>query len=364
MPDYGGACLDSLGPALLAPPGARPAWLPVPLQEARQVVLLVFDGLGWLQLKERARSAPSLSALDGRPITSVAPTTTATALTSLSVGTAPAGHGILGYKFSVVGPAGKEVMNTLRWSTPSGDARRFFSPVLAQPTTPFAGREVPLVSRSDFLGSGFSEAHQRGARFTPWVVPSSVVPLVTNLLAEGEPFIYAYYDGVDRVAHATGLGELYEAELRYADTMVRELVQSLPEGAALAVTADHGQVEVGAAAEVIDAEVASVCALVSGEARFRWLHAAPGQAERLAELALRRYGGEAWVAPRQEVLGSGIFGGVPAPEAAARLGDVVLVPLGNGAYMDPADREEARLVCRHGGLSPAEVLVPLLCAAP
>ena len=30
----------------------------------------------------------------------------------------------------------------------------------------------------------------------------------------GEALVYAYYDGVDRIAHATGFGELYDARAR------------------------------------------------------------------------------------------------------------------------------------------------------
>ena len=52
---------------------------------ANQVVLLVIDGLGWEQLQDRASISPTLvrAALTGSAITSVAPTTTATALTSI-----------------------------------------------------------------------------------------------------------------------------------------------------------------------------------------------------------------------------------------------------------------------------------------
>src|SRR5579862_3401087 len=86
VPSYGGACLDSLAPALLAAPGARPDWLPGTLREAEQTVLLVLDGLGWLQLQSRGHLAPTMTSLEGGPISSVAPTTTATALTSLALG--------------------------------------------------------------------------------------------------------------------------------------------------------------------------------------------------------------------------------------------------------------------------------------
>ncbi|HMK96030.1 MAG TPA: alkaline phosphatase family protein [Acidimicrobiales bacterium] len=362
LPDYGGACIDRLGPALLAPRGRRPAWLPRPLVDAEPVVLLVLDGLGWLQLRERRGLVPLLADMEGGPITTVVPTTTSTALSSLSLGMAPAAHGIVGYKFAVAGPTGKEILNVLRWSTASGDARGFAPPPQVQPRLAFGGRPVPVVSRVEFTGSGFSQAHQRGAREMGWAVPSSLPVLVARALAEGESFVYAYYDGIDKVAHASGFGPLYDAELVAVDRLVSDLLSQLPRGAALAVTADHGQVDVGPKALPLDAEVAGHSELMSGEARFRWLHSAPGASEELLERARAVYGESAWVAPRDEVVGSGVLGGVPSEEALRRLGDVVVVPLGEDAYLDPLDGGEAKLVCRHGGLSSAEVLVPLLSA--
>ncbi len=184
IPSYGGACLDSLAPSLLASPEARPDWLPGTLREAEQVVLLVLDGLGWLQLQSRSHLTPTMASLEGGPITSVAPTTTATALTSLALGMPPAAHGIVGYKFLVAGPSGHEVLNVLRWSTRSGDARQFLPPRGVQPRPAFDGVAVPVVTKADFSNSGFTQAHQQGAREVPWFVPSSIPRLVRRLLAE------------------------------------------------------------------------------------------------------------------------------------------------------------------------------------
>jgi hypothetical protein len=362
MPAYGGACLSSLVPALLAAPKQRPAWLPAPLREASQVVLLVVDGLGWLQLQPRAQLAPVMAALEGGPITSVAPTTTATALTSLALGMTPAEHGILGYKFLVDGPSGKEVLNVLRWSTSSGDARKFLPPSVVQPRPAFGGSEVPVVSRADFSGTGFSQAHQKGVREVSWHLPSSIPLLVRGLLRAGEPFVYAYYEGVDKIAHATGLGELYGAELGFADRLVSQILSVLPEGAALGITADHGQVDIGGRAAVVAPQVAVESSGMSGESRFRWLHSWPGRADILLDRAVARYSDEAWVATRDEVVSSGVLGGVPSEEALGRLGDVLIVPRGDYAYLDPTDLGEAKLVSRHGGLTPEEMLVPLLAA--
>src|SRR5690348_2404623 len=86
LPDYHGANLTGVVPALMQWPDRRPDWLPEPARMAEQVVLLVLDGLGWLQMQDRLPRIPFLASLLGGPITSVVPTTTACALTSLVVG--------------------------------------------------------------------------------------------------------------------------------------------------------------------------------------------------------------------------------------------------------------------------------------
>jgi predicted AlkP superfamily pyrophosphatase or phosphodiesterase len=94
--------------------------MPEPVAGADQVVLLVLDGLGWDQLQDRRHLAPTLSSMLGGPITSVSPSTTATALTSIATGLTPGVHGVMGYRVAV----DHEVLNILRWSTPQGDARK------------------------------------------------------------------------------------------------------------------------------------------------------------------------------------------------------------------------------------------------
>lgn len=360
LPDYGGACLDALVPALLArSSGHTPPWLPVEAAGAPQVVLLVLDGLGWHQLRSRPALAPALTAMTGGPITSVAPTTTAAALTSISTGAPPALHGVVGYKVHV---GQGEVLNVLRWKTASGDARATVDPAGFQRRPAFGGIAPPVVSRAEFQGTGFTLAHMSGTRPHGWLVPSSLVLEVRRLVAAGEPFVYAYYDGIDKVAHATGLGPHYDAELAFVDRLVADLLDALPPSAVLVVTADHGQVDVGEAMVSLDPAVAEVVAFVSGEGRFRWLHARPGLAGVLAERAAAAHGQQAWVTTRDEAVSAGWFGGVPEPVVLARYGDVALVAHEPIAFLDPADPGEARLRSRHGSLTEDEVLVPLVAA--
>jgi hypothetical protein len=363
-PAYGGPCIDSLVPSLLTPAGERPGWLPSPARAAAQVVLLVLDGLGWDQLQARRDLVPTLAAMAGGPITSVAPTTTATALTSIALGQPPASHGIVGYRLRVTGPTGVEVLNVLRWRTASGDARPFLPPRGFQPQPAFGGRPVPVVTKAEFQTTGFTIAHLSGGRPEGWWLPSGIAVEVGRLLAGGEPFVYAYYDGIDKVAHIHGFGAHYDAELVAADRLVADLRAALPAGAVLVVTADHGQVLVGDAVIPLAPSLAAEIEMVSGEGRFRWLHARPGRAAALAAEACRLYGHDAWVWTVDELESGGWFGGPLTPVVRARLGDVALVPFAPVAYADPADTGDARLVCRHGSLTAAEMLVPCLAALP
>lgn len=361
LPDYSGACLSNLVPVLQRR-AVPPSWLPERAATARQVVLLVLDGLGWLQLRERLSLAPALRAMEGGPIHSVAPTTTACALASLTLGRPPAAHGIVGYRLRL--PDG-QVLNVLRWRTAEGDARQQVPPQCFQPDPAFGGQPVPAITRAEFAGSGFSVAHLCGARLRGWREPSAIAVEVRALLAEGHPFVYAYYDGIDHVAHERGFGPYYDAELVAADRLVADVAGALPAGAVLVVTSDHGQVEVGDRLVCWPQEVQAECEAVSGEGRFTWLHARPGRAVALAEAARAWLdaAGLGWVATREEAAGAGWFGGPLRPAVAARLGDVALVAREPVAFCSPSSEAQtgpAPLRCRHGSLTAEEMLVPLL----
>jgi hypothetical protein len=367
VPDYGGGCIASVVPALLAhldgledAAAGLPGWMPAAVAGARQVVLLLLDGLGWLQLRERSALAPALLSMQGGPVTSVAPTTTATALTSIATGLAPSDHGMVGYRVRV---GEGRVMNVLRWKVADEEALETVPPEEFQKRAAFAGRPVPTVTRSYFHKSGFSRAYLRSAPQVGWRVPSSICVEVRRLLAEGEPLVVAYYDGIDVVAHEQGFGAHYDAELVAADRLVGDLLASLPGDCALLVTADHGQVQLAGDPMTIHPQVMEGVTMLSGEARFRWLHTRPGAAGEVAAEASARYGSLAWVRTRDEAVEAGWFGGRPTGEVLERFGDVALVARAPVGFSDPAEGE-ARLVCRHGSLTQAEMLVPLLGWSP
>lgn len=358
LPDYGGPCVTGVVPALLGPPDEGPEWMPPSVLDARQVVMLVLDGLGWEQLQDRSDVAPTLCGMAGRPITTVAPSTTSTALTSITTGLTPGEHGIVGYRMAVHG----EVLNVLRWSTVAGDAHHAIPPAKMQPVAAFLGQRPPIVTKAEYRTTGFTGAHLDGVRFWGYRTVATLVTEVLRLVDESEPFVYGYYDGLDKVAHEYGLGAHFSAELNFVDRLVEYLLSRLPAGAALVVTADHGQVEVGRSVIPLAADVLANCAMQSGEGRFRWLHARSGRATTLYDAAVAHHEGPAWVVTRDQVVDEGWFGPKVGSAALSRLGDVALVAREDVAFHDPHDTGPYELIGRHGSLTSAEMLVPLLSA--
>ena len=245
LPAYQGACVSNLVPELIRKllSGFAAPWLPAPLDGAKQIVLL---RPRWPRLGATARAlgpGADLTAFEGGPITTIAPTTTAAGLTSIVTGRPPSVHGIVGYRLSVE----NEILDVLKWRMNDADARERVIPEKFQTQPAFAANEVPAVTRRHFLGSGFTDAHMQGARVVGYSVPSSLPVEVWKLAKAGEQLVYAYYDGIDTVAHANGLGEHYGRRAVYSRPVIRDLLAGLPQGCTLVVTSDHGQVQVGRA---------------------------------------------------------------------------------------------------------------------
>jgi len=316
---------------------------------------LILDGLGWNEVQRRASDAATIASLDGGPITSVVPSTTPTALCSISTGLPPAEHGIVGYRMWL----GDGVLNVIRWAMQGAQPPE---PIDIQPRDAFGGQALPVVTRVGFRDSKFTDLLYRGADFRGYFTTSGLVEMCRELALGGERFVYAYYDGPDLVAHMHGMRDGYfTREVRYCDGLVYQLLEALPERAALVVTADHGHVHFD---ERIDlGPLNALCVAQSGESRFRYLHAKPGAADDLEAAARELCAGHAWCFTRDQIVDEGWMGPkAPNSEVRRRIGDVVLAASGPIGFVDPRNPGESRLLSGHGSLTPDEMLVPFVAA--
>ncbi len=341
------------------------------LGPSRRAIVLLVDGLGADLLRERAGHARTLfGALGSRSVIEAAfPTTTATALASLTTGTLPGAHGMVGY--SVLDPANDRVVNELSgWDDRLDPATWQRQPTLFERATE-RGFGATVVGPERYRDSGFTAAVLRGARYVAAPSIADRLRRAGELAAEPGPpgLIYVYVPELDMAAHAHGAASTaWTIALEAVDAAARDLVATLARDTGLLVTADHGIVDVPPQGHVlIDGapELLDGVRHVAGEPRCLQLHLEPdlSATERDAIVALWRdsESSRSWVATREEVIASGWFGPVD-PVVAPRLGDVFVAARKLIVYYDgrTASSGSRAMIGQHGSLSPAELRVPLL----
>jgi hypothetical protein len=90
-----------------------------------------------------------------------------------------------------------------------------------------------------------------------------------------------------------------------------------------------------------------------------YLFIKPGQADHVRSYFDQTWPGQFTFLDPSEAVAKGLFGpGTPHPRLADRLGDLI-VAARDEAYLWWADKENP-LIGQHGGLSPEEMIVPLL----
>ncbi|HEX2072150.1 MAG TPA: nucleotide pyrophosphatase/phosphodiesterase family protein [Geodermatophilus sp.] len=374
-PAYGTGTLADVLPGAAAALGvpveredlpADPLGLTAALAGARRVAVLLIDGLGADLVRAHADLAPTLAAL-ATPcgdLSAPCPSTTPVSLATLGTGLPPGSHGVLGFVTAV--PGEERTLNHVQWSDdPDPDTWQARRTVFQQAAAD--GVEVTAVAPYAFARSGLTRAVYRGATYAGSVSPGDLSAVLLASLAAGpRALVYGYTAELDLTGHVRGVDSpSWRAQLALVDRLVEQVVDGLPDDAALLVTADHGMLDVPAETRVdIDdvPELADGVRLLAGEPRARYAHAVPGAEQDLLARWREVLGDRAWVAGRDEAVASGVFG--PVDDAlAARIGDVVA--LARGSWALTAGRQEpgpSRLVAYHGSLTATELAIPLLTA--
>ncbi|MBW3661642.1 MAG: alkaline phosphatase family protein [Actinobacteria bacterium] len=373
LPAYGSASLADLGRALLHAVGVHRGDDPLRLPAADRVIVLVLDGVGAAQLHAHRDAAAFLAAHSERALTSVFPSTTATALTSLATAEPPGRHGLLGYTVGL--PRSDRPLNLLTWQwgppTEAEDARAEVIPERFQPlptifeTATAADIDATVVSLGEFVASGLTRAALRGGSFVGADGPD--ITLRHALDAAGRSsraLVYAHHGAVDTVGHLHGPGsDAWLSALRATDHAVERAAGSLPERTLLVVTADHGMLAIDETDWIeLDDEpdLEAGVRVIAGEARVRQLHVVPGAQADVLTAWREQLSDRFAVVTREDAVAAGWFGPEPRPEAVLRIGDVIAVAHGDAALVHRRwDPFGGRLPGMHGALTPEEVDVPL-----
>ncbi len=328
--------------------------------------LFLIDGLGERALNQYAEYAPTLSSLTTRGQVSTAfPSTTVTSLTTLMTGVLPGAHGMLGYTIRVPRSDGR-ILNSLKW-----DER--VDPFTWQPIPTYferaklEGIQVSHVAAKRYEGSGFTSAAFRGAQYRGANILEEMAAQATISLKKSPSFTYVYVNEVDVAGHSDGVGsDKWLGALSYVDQVAATLIERLPRGTRIWITADHGMVN--AEEKIILGRENSLLegiSLVAGEPRARHLylddHHLSGQGPDEAAFRYREFFADRVdVYTREEAIAAALFGKEVSAASHDRMGDLIVVPHDALVLIDPLRVElESAMVGHHGAMTDAERFVPL-----
>ncbi len=314
-PRYGGASLVNLVATIAGhfglDTGQPPLEPQMDLSGVRRVVVIVCDALGLGQLRYHldAGALPGLRRLfdaghaELREITSVFPSTTVAALSTLHTGLPPAVHGYLG--FSVWLGSGPEVTDLLLARERHSHTPR---PVPAGPASPYGelaarGIACRIVNAAAFTASALSRWHFSGAEYRAWRSANTLPTLIADAVeTRGAAYCWAYWPEHDSVCHVHGpCGSEAGDELAAFDFVLERLLRRLPRDGhtALLILGDHGQQALDPERAVLLDQVLAVPP--AGGRTAAYLRADAPTMARMAKVAD--------VAPMDAVWAGGWFGG-------------------------------------------------------
>lgn len=351
---------------------------PDELWETRHIVLLVVDGLGQKTLDE-SRVAPNLASHWRTTLTSVFPSTTASAITAFMSGLAPSQHGLTGWHMYLeeIGRTLAILPMTPREEPPvqpaAPDVTSPLLPELFDYPTLFQrlGRESWVLSPQSIAGSPFNAWHTRGAKVVPYAtLPQLFEQLQFLMAAETPRFIYAYYPELDTVSHRFGTSSdqaretLAAFDAAFGDLMTRRQEPSTW----MLVTADHGFID-SPPERVISLDdhprlAACLARPLCGERRAAYAYVLPERRVEFESYVEEHLSESAILEPSAELIGRGWFGPPPVHRRlASRVGDYTLLMKGNWTIKDWLPWEKRYVMIGvHGGTSADEMLIPLIAA--
>ena len=360
IPSYNGANLANLAAELeirltgRSPTrGLRPELAGL-IPHTRNYLLLIIDGLGDHQLTHPA--AATLLRHRRAALCAPFPTTTSVGLSSLATALAPMQHGVIGYTQWI--PTLRTVVNMLEWVDMATG-----QPIDCDPTTfhprpnlaerlKAAGVRTVIFQPSELLDSPLSNMACRGAERHGYSSLSGIRPSAL-FNADNPTMAVVYTTAVDTAAHASGQrSQEYSTALSQTARAWEHFRRTLPRGTTLIGSADHGHCDIPPEGRIhLDGNLTDGIRCW-GDGRVLMFS---GPLERIHRIARQTNARFVSAGELRRWLG----GGPPHPALNEFPTAALLAPAGTVILPGhlPSDN-----IGHHGGITPQELLIPLLVA--
>jgi hypothetical protein len=378
LPDYKGNSIVNLMSSLGNAMGYRHRYPELSslrsneISDSRNIILIIIDGLGYHFLKERKDDSFLKKGLQAR-MTSVFPSTTASAVPVFLTGEAPQQHGLTGWYMllrevgavatilpytSRTGGVSLGKLKDLRYSFseksfPSKINRRnsYIQPIKIKDTT------FTLATSENSKRNGYSNLN------------GFIRQIKKSITKKGKRnYIYAYYPGLDSVGHHFGMSSPEaNKEFMEVDKAIQLLIKRLEgSNSTVIITGDHGQKDttrnriiwLHKHPKLKDCLSIPLC----GEPRVSYCYVHPHKVKDFKYYVRNKMSHICIMHKSENIIKKGYFGLYkPHPELKHRVGDFVLIMKENYVLRDkkPGKKAEA-LIGNHGGISKQEMFVPLI----
>ena len=330
------------------------AWLAE--HQWNQIVVLLIDGMGSRLLETKLEKDSFLRTHQLKEVTTVYPSTTSAATTSVLSGKSPAENGWIGWHQYF-----KELDDSLiLFMNRSYYGERSY-PEYSYTHIPFLNQKDELTRMGKTALELYPAFREGGAHSFDELCGQ----IATHSQAQDAQFIYAYWDHFDSLMHVKGPSDPACAEeLKQIDERCRRLASQLDPRTGLIIIADHGQVDVDninlrEEPELLDCLRFGPTVEPRGTAFF----VKDGRLAEFTEKFERKYAGRFLLKPSQTWLDEGLFGPGPIhPRTREFLGDVFAVAIGSSC-LGLWENGKPPFKGQHAGLGVEEMMIPVILAA-
>jgi predicted AlkP superfamily pyrophosphatase or phosphodiesterase len=341
------------------------------LKKYKNIVLILIDGLGYEYLKKYGRDS-ELNKHCIKKITSVFPSTTASAVTALETGVAPQQHGITGWFMFLkeIGILAKILPFKARYGG------ELFTSENIQRKDIFT--EKRIIEKINVPGFTFYPEHivdgqvnKKNKSLLDYKNLNRLFLLIKKTIKSSNKrkYLYAYWDKFDTLCHENGSGsKKVKKHFEELDKKIFSLSKSLKgSNTIIIVTADHGLIDTLEKSKKILIKnhpklIKTLTMPLSGEPRVAYCYVHPDKNTEFKKYVHDNLDYCCEVYKSVDLLKKGVFGiGKVNEKLIDRIGDYVLVMKKNYIIKDFLITEKEKChIGNHGGTSKEEMFVPLI----